>query len=152
MRPIKLVIEKVMSFRKRHEIDFTKLNLFVITGQTGAGKSTIIDAITYALFGRIPRFGTSPNIKNDIISQGLDNFRIELTFSVNSRSYHIVRNKKDINLYEIKNSSHTINKNNLKLISSNITDFNKNIISILKMDYSTFVKTIVLPQGELTSF
>ncbi len=152
MRPIKLVFEGFMSYRTRHEIDFTDLNLFVITGQTGSGKSTIIDAMTYALFGRIPRFGTSPSIKDDITSQGLSNFYIEFTFSVSNSFYHIIRTKKDVNLYKLTNKSDIVSNNNLKLISSSVTDFNQKINTILNMDYTTFIKTIVLPQGEFDKF
>ena len=53
MRPKKLVMQAFGSYGKRTEIDFTKpvQNLFLITGDTGAGKTTIFDAIVFALFG-----------------------------------------------------------------------------------------------------
>src|SRR5262245_45018778 len=68
MRPLRLQIEGLTSFRERQEIDFAGLDLFVITGPTGAGKTTILDAITLALYGEIPRTGK----KNaaDLITHG----------------------------------------------------------------------------------
>jgi exonuclease SbcC len=48
MRPLRLEIEGLASFRQRQEINFAGLSLFVITGPTGAGKTTILDAITLA--------------------------------------------------------------------------------------------------------
>jgi DNA repair protein SbcC/Rad50 len=46
MRPLRLQIEGLTSFRERQEIDFAGFDLFVITGPTGAGKTTILDAVT----------------------------------------------------------------------------------------------------------
>ena len=46
MRPNRLTIEGFTSFRQRVEIDFSDLDLFAITGPTGSGKTSIIDAIT----------------------------------------------------------------------------------------------------------
>jgi exonuclease SbcC len=54
MTPVKLTMQAFGSYGKKTEIDFSKLNqnLFLITGDTGAGKSTIFDAIVFALYGR----------------------------------------------------------------------------------------------------
>ena len=52
MRPHKLTLEGFTSFRDKLELDFTGLDLFAITGPTGAGKSSLIDAICFALFGQ----------------------------------------------------------------------------------------------------
>ena len=53
MRPLKLVMQAFGSYGNRTEIDFEKpdQNLFLITGNTGSGKTTIFDAICYALYG-----------------------------------------------------------------------------------------------------
>ena len=49
MRPLRLEIEGLTAFRAKQEVDFTELDLFVVTGPTGAGKSTILDALVFAL-------------------------------------------------------------------------------------------------------
>ena len=67
MRPTKLTVQGLTAFRKPVEVDFTDLDLFAITGPTGAGKSSLVDAITYALFGQAPRIGRSIR---ELISQG----------------------------------------------------------------------------------
>ena len=53
MRPTKLTVQGLTAFRKPVEIDFRDLDLFAITGPTGAGKSSLVDAISYALFGQV---------------------------------------------------------------------------------------------------
>jgi exonuclease SbcC len=45
------------SFRERTHVDFTDADFFALVGPTGSGKSTIIDAMTFALFGSVPRWG-----------------------------------------------------------------------------------------------
>ena len=51
MRPIKLTVQGLTSYRDGMEVDFSDLDLFAITGPTGSGKSSLVDAITYALYG-----------------------------------------------------------------------------------------------------
>ena len=53
MRPLRLTMQAFGSYGKKEEIDFTKpnQNLFLITGDTGAGKTTIFDAIVFAIYG-----------------------------------------------------------------------------------------------------
>ena len=54
MRPVRLIMSAFGSYADVEEIDFTKIQhgLFLITGDTGAGKTTIFDAITYALYDK----------------------------------------------------------------------------------------------------
>ena len=55
MRPIRLEMEGFTSFRDHTVVDFEDADLFVLTGPTGAGKSSVIDAITFALYGSVSR-------------------------------------------------------------------------------------------------
>ena len=57
MRPLKLSIEGFTCFRRSQELDFSRLKLFAIAGPTGAGKSSILDAMMFALYGKVPRLG-----------------------------------------------------------------------------------------------
>ena len=75
MKPLRLHIQGLTSYREPVDIDFSDLDLFAITGPTGAGKSSLVDAITYALFGQVPRVGR--NVK-ELISQGADRLNVSL--------------------------------------------------------------------------
>ena len=78
MRPLKLEIEGFTSFNDPTYLDMTDLDLFAITGPTGAGKSSLIDAMCYALYGEIPRVGTEVG---SCIRFNHDRMRVTLEFA-----------------------------------------------------------------------
>ncbi|MCI0437387.1 MAG: SMC family ATPase, partial [Gemmatimonadetes bacterium] len=90
MRPKRLEIEGFASFRQRVEIEFGDADLFVLSGPTGAGKSSIIDAMTFALYGAVPRYANE-NLVFPVISQGLNEARVRLDFAVGAVTYTAVR-------------------------------------------------------------
>src|SRR5258708_26805000 len=57
MRPIVLDLHGFGSFRDEAHVDFTDADFFALVGPTGSGKSTVIDAMTFALYGSVPRWG-----------------------------------------------------------------------------------------------
>ena len=88
MRPHKLTLEGFTSFREKLELDFTGLDLFAITGPTGAGKSSLIDAICFALYGQVPRVGDD---YKQLISHGAERLSVMLEFGVGKERYRIAR-------------------------------------------------------------
>ena len=92
MRPTRLEVEGFTSFRQNVVLDFSSLDLFVITGPTGAGKTSLIDAIIYALYGRTPRIGDKAG--SDLISQGAERMRVLLEFKAGKRDYRLLRTLK----------------------------------------------------------
>ncbi|MGC8588642.1 MAG: AAA family ATPase [Hydrogenobaculum sp.] len=147
MRPLVLELEGFLSYKEKTVIDFSELSLFAITGMTGAGKTTIIDAITFALYGKCPRFEKGAS-KEDYISKGKNFFRVSLTFSLNGKTYTVERSLKsgkNIVLSFKENGKEIITEERNKLREERIKE-------ILDMDYDTFTKVIVLPQGEFAKF
>ena len=63
MRPLRLEVGGFTSFAEKQVVDFSGLDLFAITGPTGAGKSSLIDALVFALYGQVPRVGDMVGIK-----------------------------------------------------------------------------------------
>ncbi|MBO0739098.1 MAG: SMC family ATPase, partial [Alphaproteobacteria bacterium] len=90
MRPLKLRLENFASFRgKAVELDFTPLELFAIAGPTGAGKSSLLDGIIFALYGRVPRIGGRGAA--EMISLGADRMSITFDFRVGADTYRVTR-------------------------------------------------------------
>ena len=95
MRPIKLVMTGFESYKDRTEIDFEKLGtkgLYLITGDTGAGKTTLFDAITFALYGSPSGSDRSPDMLRSHFADENTPTKVELDFESNGKKYHIVRN------------------------------------------------------------
>ena len=90
MRPIRLELEGFTAYRELTVCDFEGVDLFVLTGPTGSGKSSIIDALTFALYGSVSRYG-NPNLVHPVISQGKLEAKVRFDFSVEGRKYTAVR-------------------------------------------------------------
>jgi len=149
MRPTRLEVEGFTSFRQNVVLDFSSLDLFVITGPTGAGKSSLIDAIIYALYGRTPRIGDKSG--SDLISQGAERMRVLLEFKAGKKDYRLLRTLKrggsaKLQL-EVRDS-----KGDWDAISNKVFEVRQKVEEILGVDFDGFTKSIVLPQGEFDKF
>src|SRR5512143_282529 len=88
MKPLRLTVEGFTSFRDRLEVDVSGLDLFAITGPPGAGESSLIDAVVFALYGQVPRVGDD---YKQLISQGAGRLSVLFEFAVGPDRYRIVR-------------------------------------------------------------
>lgn len=158
MKPISISIKGLNSFVEEQTIDFEKLSsqgLFGIFGPTGSGKSTVLDAITFALYGQIARESNKKN-KSEYINTNLDTARVVFEFEVNSdtsRRYKIIRelkrNKKgSVQTGECKIVSLTENE----ILGEKERETSEAIKKIIGLEYEDFVKTVVLPQGGFNDF
>lgn len=150
MRPLELSLEGFTSFRREQCLNFSELDLFAITGATGAGKSSLLDAITFALFGTTIR--SSKNI-SDLVSQGSETLKVQFRFSVGSTQYRILRRWR----YRPKSPENKVlleafqNGDWEPLANSSTTVLNT-VEQILGMDFDTFTRVIILPQGKFDEF
>lgn len=154
MKPVKLEFIGLNSFSERAVINFAPLlagGIFGIFGETGSGKSTILDAINFALYGDIERNSD----KLDKINFRSEELSVSFTFDIFTdgarRTYLVERSIKKKSgthkamLYEIGKDSSIAIADNVKSVNDKITD----IIGISKED---FRKCIALPQGEFAQF
>ena len=157
MKPIKLTIEGLNSFETKQELDFQSLTggVFGIFGKTGSGKSTILDAITLSLYGKVERSKQNIDFINTKCSKATVSFTFSMLDSGKNKTFEITRtftkkkNGKDIDsdaeLYEI-------NGENRKLIEEGTVRVNDKIYKILGLGVNEFAKCIALPQGEFAAF
>ncbi|EPY2307063.1 AAA family ATPase [Clostridium sporogenes] len=156
MKPKKLVIKGLNSFIEKQEIDFETLvnrGLFGIFGPTGSGKSSILDAITMALYGDIARDSTQ------FINLDTDSLFVSYEFdiaSVNKREDYIVsRTVKRDKKGGYKTTAARLVKNSEgeeEIIADKPRDIQKNIESIIGLTAEDFTRSVVLPQGKFSEF
>ena len=105
MKPEKLILSAFGSYAGRTEIDFTAQTggLFLITGDTGAGKTTIFDAITYALYGEASGGGKSGAMMRSQYAKSVTETYVEFFFLYAGEAYRVRRNPEYKIVKELKN-------------------------------------------------
>ena len=149
MRPLSLGIKNLTSLKSPGPIDFTDLDLFAIWGPTGAGKSSLVDAITFALFGQIPRVGK--NVR-ELISQNEDRMSVAFEFSSDGSQYRIHRGTSRKGTSPVQLERLGTGDDEWETIADRATEVTAEIEKILRMDYQAFVRSVLLPQGEFDRF
>jgi exonuclease SbcC len=146
VRPVSLTLEGFTSFAKPAIVDFRELDLFAITGQTGAGKSSLLDGILFALFGRTPR-GVA---MNELRTQGAPAMKVMLEFAVAEKSYLVSRVYRGKSAVEFQFSRREGSE--WKLITPQVKQGDEEIERILGLDFDGFTRAVILPQGAFDEF
>ncbi len=159
MRPLRLTINAFGPYAGKEELDFTKIkgsNIFVISGPTGAGKTTIFDAISFALFGESSGGSRTIESLKSHHAKGSEISYVELEFVAKGKEYKITRYPTQTVEKELKNGTikTTEKKHAVELIIdedkviTKTTEADKEIEKILGLNASQFKQIVMLPQGE----
>jgi exonuclease SbcC len=124
----------------RRTITFPDSGLFVVVGDTGAGKTSVLEAMTYALFNRPTWKGREVKA---LISDGADFMSVEFTFAVGGLTYEVTRLTSAANAAPV--ARFTCRDLGLDVSGSGAVD--KAVSQALGMDDATFLATVLLPQG-----
>lgn len=163
MRPIKLEMTGFAAFREQTVIDFDGHELLAFTGPTGAGKSTIIDGIAFALFGSVARYGNEKLIA-PIINTLSTEARVRLDFSLGDERYTVVRvirrtqtggaSTKEARLEKGPRRGHTDEPDaeDSTVLAGTAAEVTSMVESLLGLSFGQFTKTVVLPQGDFARF
>lgn len=166
MRPERIVVEGFGTFRDRTEIDFRGVDLFALTGATGAGKSTVIDAIVFALYGAIPRL-EDRSLVAPAISQDKFEAKVQLDFAVGDDRYTAVRVVREV-VTKAKQASapagprtattkearleRRISASETEVLAGTADELTAAVERLLGLTFEHFTTCVVLPQGQFARF
>jgi DNA repair protein SbcC/Rad50 len=150
MRPLTLRIKGFTSFRDEQVVDFTDLDLFALWGPTGSGKSSVLDAMTYALYGKVDRVDHA----SALVSQGQPRMSVSLDFSADGRSYRVTRSTVSAGSSRalLEKQDEDGDWTSLGPGADKVRDVNKLLVGLVGLDYQAFTRSVLLPQGKFAEF
>lgn len=154
MRPIELRLKNIGPFLDE-TVNFENLdNMFIITGKTGAGKTFIFDAMTYAIYGALTgnRKGTEKDLRSRYASED-DDCYVEFTFAISDDRFRV---KRTVNPHTAFVDKYNIETKEFESVfgkkDGKVTEKNAYLQSLMGLTAAEFSKVILLPQGAFSEF
>jgi exonuclease SbcC len=157
---LNLVFKNINSLAGEWKIDFTDPafndGIFILHGPTGAGKTSILDALCLALYGKTSRQNSFNKTQNEVMTKGSSSCFAQVEFESGGKRYR--------SFWEHKKSKHGTDfqsgctrrfyllGSNETVLAEKIGEVNEKIISIAGMDFDQFTSAVLLPQGKFDTF
>ncbi|MEK7828139.1 MAG: AAA family ATPase, partial [Thermodesulfobacteriota bacterium] len=136
--------------------DYASNGIFAITGPTGAGKTTILDAVCLGLYGSTPRLGKVTKSANEIMSRQTGECFAEVTFETQKGRYRCHWSQRRARKHpegELQQARHEIaDADSGAVLESKITQVGEFIEKATGMDFERFIRSMLLAQGEFAAF
>jgi len=164
MKILKIELKNINSLKSDSPIvidfeneQFKDVGLYAITGSTGAGKTTILDAITIALYHSVPRFNGSKGALIDVVSYGANDAFSRVTFENNDVIYEAYWGIRvaDKSGKKLKNAKEEVSLKNLTtsvILATQKRLLISEVIKVTQLDYNQFLRSVMLAQGDFASF
>src|SRR5215469_12243514 len=167
VRPLRLLLDGFGTYRAETEVDFTDVDFFALTGPTGAGKSTVVDALCFALYGTVPRWDNEKEVRN-ALAPSANACRVSLIFELSGERYVAVRSlqrdrqgrvttraarlerldasvPRTASLTEILQAS-------VEQLAEGPDNVRATAAELLGLSYEHFTQSVLLPQGGFAEF
>jgi exonuclease SbcC len=170
MRPLRLDLSGFTVFREPTTVDFTDTDFFALVGPTGAGKSTVLDAICFALYGTVPRWGNRTSIGN-ALAPSVTEGRVRLVFETAGARYVLTRViRRDgkgavttrqagmealphgFDLSRFDSAENGADGDLGEVLAGTPGEVDQAVADVIGLPYEQFTKCVVLPQGEFAAF
>jgi exonuclease SbcC len=151
MIPIKLEISHFLSYRETAVLDFNGIHLACISGANGAGKSSVLDGITWALFGR-SRSRSDDDLVNRLAALEDKSAVVRFTFDLEGTIYRVTRQKRKGKSTSLELQISTGEAAWKTLTEGKLRQTQAAIENLLRMNYDTFINASFLLQGKADEF
>ena len=155
MIPVKLSLRNFLSYRENvPTLDFTGIHVACLCGDNGHGKSALLDAITWCIWGQ-----ARGQVQDDLVSYGADEARVELEFLARDGRFRVVRSRRrgggrrrqgasDLQLVSLADDG-----DGAHIVSGNsIRETQARLVQLVGMDYDSFINSAFLLQGRADEF
>ncbi len=167
MRPLRLILDGFGSYRRVADADFSDVGFFALTGPTGAGKSTLIDGLCFALYGTVPRWGKE-NVIAYALAPSVNSCRVCLVFEAAGARYAVVRaltrdrrgqvHTKEARLERLDPAVppgapiEEILQASAEQLAEGPDQVSSAAAELLGLSYEHFTQSVLLPQGRFAEF
>jgi exonuclease SbcC len=160
MRPVLLDLDGFASFRTPTVIDFTDVDYFALVGATGAGKSTVIDAITFALYSTVPRW-QDKRVVTPALAPTVSRGVVRLVFDADGQRYVVARELRrgtgrsgrvEVKASRLERLTDPDDPNGATQLLAADSEVTGAVAKLLGLSYEHFTTCVVLPQGKFDQF
>ncbi|GIJ80328.1 exonuclease SbcC [Micromonospora phaseoli] len=168
MRPMRLDMAGFTVFREETTVDFTDADFFALVGPTGSGKSTVLDAICFALYGTVPRWGGARGLGNALAPSATE-ARVRLVFESGGARYvatRVVRRDSRGNAktagaglqlmpdgFDATKLDTGLSPEDLgEVLAGTPAEMEAAVLEAVGLPYEQFTSCVVLPQGQFADF
>src|SRR5215470_19557175 len=167
MRPLRLLLDGFGSYREPAEADFSDVEFFALVGPTGAGKSTVIDGLCFALYGTVPRWGPD-HVIAQALAPAANACRVCLVFEAAAKRYGVVRaltrdkkglvHTKEARLEQLDPQVpagaplQDLLAATIDQLAEGPDQVKAQVQDILGLTYEHFTQSVLLPQGRFAEF
>jgi DNA repair protein SbcC/Rad50 len=161
MRPITLDLHGFASFREEAHVDFGDAEFFALVGPTGSGKSTVIDAMTFALYGSVPRWDNKKMVSL-ALAPSVARGTVKLVFEVDGQRYVVARELRRVGAkvgQRAASLERLADRRGLAApgdetfpLAKDLDGVNEAVEKLLGLRYEDFTQCVVLPQGQFADF
>ncbi|MBW2736090.1 MAG: SMC family ATPase, partial [Deltaproteobacteria bacterium] len=149
MRPLELIVEGFRSYGDRERFDWRERRLVGVVGPIGSGKSSILDAISFALFGKTPVFEKD---RKSLINQRSELMRVELAFEVDGDVWRVIRviRRKGAALHSLlKHPEGDLQAQPVEVASKD-REVTSAVEGLLGLDFPAFCRSVLLAQNRFS--
>ena len=150
MIPIELELSNFLAYKDSQTLSFDGIHVACLVGPNGAGKSSLLDAITWALWGK-----ARTSAPDDLIHHGQEHMRVTLIFQQDQFRYRIIRQRKAGNRGQSLLELQQLDEDGINwegISAPSMRETQQEIINLIRLDYDTFVNSALLLQGRADEF